>query len=119
TVQNSGWEFLLRTVNMQRASFRWETHFNISLPRNKLIDYPGLESSSHRNTLEVGRTLNLSRRYIFLGVDAETGTYAFERDANGTLVRRLFDTDSRYFGGLQNDFQYGPLSLSVFLQFTK
>ncbi|WP_257658753.1 SusC/RagA family TonB-linked outer membrane protein [Parapedobacter lycopersici] len=118
TVQNSGWEFLLRTVNVQRGRFRWETHFNISLPRNKLIAYPGLESSSHRNTLEIGRSLNLSRRYILLGVDPETGTYAFEQDANGTLVRRLFDTDSRYYGGLQNDFQYGRLSLSVFLQFT-
>src|SRR5690606_20918381 len=72
TVQNSGWEFLLRTVNVQRGRFRWETHFNISLPRNKLIGYPGLESSSHRNTYEIGRTLNLSRRYILLGVDPET-----------------------------------------------
>src|SRR5690606_27812786 len=72
TVQNSGWEFLLRTLNVAGGGFRWETQFNMSLPRNKLIDYPDLESSSHRNAFEIGRTLNLSRRYILLGVDPET-----------------------------------------------
>ena len=41
-VENSGWEVTLRSVNIQRDNFQWNTSFNLTVPRNRLVDFPGL-----------------------------------------------------------------------------
>lgn len=35
-VKNTGWEFVLNTVNVSTASFRWSTDFNLSTYKNKV-----------------------------------------------------------------------------------
>lgn len=36
-IQNRGWEFELKTINVKTNNFRWETDFNISHNRNKIL----------------------------------------------------------------------------------
>ncbi len=46
-IENSGWEFELNTVNIDKKDFKWRTYFNASIPRNKLLSYPGLANSTN------------------------------------------------------------------------
>lgn len=125
TVQNSGMEFTLRTVNFQRKNFEWTTNFNISASRNKLISYPGLESSSNANTYVLGQPINIIKLYHYTGMNPTTGVYEFE-DVNGDGVltsigdrKTIADLSPRFFGGLLNQFKYKGLRLDFLFQFVK
>lgn len=125
TVQNSGLEVTLRTTNFQNKDFDWTTHFNISANRNRLISYPGLESSTYANTYVVGQPINIIKVYNYTGMNPTTGVYEFE-DVNGDgLLTSLDDRASiadlspKFFGGLQNQFRYKKLHFDFLFQFVK
>src|SRR5262249_42599993 len=63
TVQNTGLEMVLNTVNLNRKGFVWRSSFNISIPRNKLVSYPGLASSSFKSKYQVGKSLFIQYKY--------------------------------------------------------
>ncbi|NMH24237.1 TonB-dependent receptor [Flavobacterium sp. SE-s27] len=125
TVENSGLEFTLRTVNFQRKDFEWTTNFNISVSRNKLVSYPGLESSTNANRYIVGQPINIIKVYNYTGINPTTGVYEFE-DVNGDGVitslgdrAEIVDLSPDFFGGLQNNFKYKNLQLDFLFQFVK
>src|SRR5262249_1680800 len=47
TVQNTGVELELNTVNFRTENFTWNTSINLSIPRNKLVAFPGLENNGN------------------------------------------------------------------------
>ena len=49
TVENTGWEIEATSENFRNDNFQWQTSFNISFPRNELVNYPNLEQSSFAN----------------------------------------------------------------------
>jgi TonB-linked SusC/RagA family outer membrane protein len=122
-VGNTGWEFDLRTTNISTKSFDWSTSFNLTIPRNKLISYPGLESTSDATLFAIGEPLSIVKLYNTY-VDSQTGLYTIEDyDKNG-----IFDARDRYviafkgrkfYGGLQNSFSYKGIGLDFLLQFVK
>ena len=123
-VQNKGFELTFRTVNFQRNSFEWTTSFNISANRSKLLSYPGLESSSNANRYVIGQSINISKLYLYTGVDAQTGVYSFKDYNNDGLLsiadrERLVDLNPKYFGGLQNQLTFKNVQLDFLLQFVK
>lgn len=124
TVQNSGFEFELSTTNLNKGSFKWTTSVNLTAPRNKLVSFPNIESSSYANTYEVGKSLNVQKRYHFLGLNPETGIFQFE-DINGdgaiTFADRIYSVElaQKYYGGITNSFSYKGLEVTVFLQFVQ
>src|SRR5690606_6339030 len=77
-VENTGWEIDLHTTNIQSSNFKWKTNFNISIPENKLLEYPDLESSVFANTYEIGKSLFVKNKLHRIGVNADTGVYEFE-----------------------------------------
>lgn len=124
TVQNSGTEITLRTVNFQNRHFSWTTNFNISVSKNKLISFPDLERSTYSNQFVIGEALNIQKVYHYTGIDPQTGVYTFA-DTNGdgiispldkTVVK---DFNPSFFGGLGNQFTYKRWQLDVMLQFVK
>lgn len=125
TVQNSGLEFTVRTVNFQNENFEWTTNFNISANRNKLITFPGLASSSYANIYKIGEPLNIRHLYHFTGLNPETGIYNFE-DVNGdgriTALedkKTIADLTPDFFGGLENQLTYKGFQLNFLLQFVQ
>lgn len=122
-VQNSGVEFELNTVNIANRTFSWKTSANITLPRNKLISYPGLEQSSFANTYVVGEDLSIVKRIHFLGVDPATGIALFEdvnKDNQLTFpqdYKVIGKTSPDFFGGLNNTLTYKKFELSFLFQF--
>jgi TonB-dependent starch-binding outer membrane protein SusC len=124
TVQNTGWEFGVQSRNVNSAKIRWTTSFNLTLPRNELTDFPGIENSPYKHTYEVGRPLSVQFLYTWKGVDPNTGLNVIEdSNGDGTLDdddRRLFDAfDANLYGGIQNALQIGAFEFSFLIQFSK
>ena len=124
TVENTGFEVDLRTVNIQNEHFKWTTTFNITALKNKLLKFDGLESSTFANTYRIGEPLTEFRLYQALGVNPDTGFYQFE-DFNDdgsitSLDRQWFeDLAPKFYGGLGNTLTYKNVSLDFFFQFKK
>ncbi|HTF20894.1 MAG TPA: SusC/RagA family TonB-linked outer membrane protein [Chryseolinea sp.] len=125
TVQNTGIEAELTTVNIERGSFTWTTSFNITVPRNKLIEFPNLESSSYASSYIVGKPIYIKMLYEATGVDPQTGLYTF-RDFNDDGVitseddrRNAVFVGTDFYGGLNNSISYKGWSLDIFFQFVK
>jgi len=123
-VQNTGLEIDLSSTNIQSKDFRWTSSFNISIPRNKLVSYPGLAGSAYSQTYAIGQPLYVQYLLHATGVNPQTGVYTFEdhnQDGKVDLNDRYFNTaiEKKYLGGFQNTFSYKQWSLDVFFQFVK
>ncbi|MBS1565478.1 MAG: SusC/RagA family TonB-linked outer membrane protein, partial [Bacteroidetes bacterium] len=123
-VQNSGLELTLNTKNIQTKQFSWATTFNVTIHRNKLVDFPGLATSSYSNSYVVGKSLNVIRGYQYLGVNDTTGVFRFTdvnkdgaMDANDLFV--LGTLDPKFYGGFQNSLSYKGWLLDLFFEFRK
>ena len=46
-VQNTGIELMVTTKNIRGKNFSWTTSFNVTIPRNKLVSFPDLATSSY------------------------------------------------------------------------
>ncbi|SFJ23197.1 SusC/RagA family TonB-linked outer membrane protein [Myroides guanonis] len=124
TIQNRGLELTLNTINIRKKDWNWSTNFNISLPENKLIAFPGLESSTYKNSYVVGKSINLVSTYNYEGVDPATGLYKFTDYDNNNIIntsdKRVFvEREMKFHGGLQNTISYKKFSLDFLFQFVK
>lgn len=128
-VQNTGWEFSLSGNVIKGKKLNWKSTFNITLPKNKLLAFPGLESTPYANYLIVGQSVNLIRGYKYAGVNPTTGIYQFQT-AKGDITSapqainrdNLFNIgsqDPKLYGGFRNTFEYKGFQLDVFLEFRK
>jgi TonB-linked SusC/RagA family outer membrane protein len=124
TVENSGWEVELSSLNFNTEDFRWKTSLNLSVPKNRLVSYPEIEQSSYANTYRVGHPLNISLLYRYEGIDPETGLYSIadiNDDGSYDYEDRVIirDQTREFFGGINNTLNYKNLSLQFLWQFVK
>lgn len=131
-VQNTGFEFVANSKNIDGKHFTWQTRFNIGINRNKLLAYPNLAQSPFASYFVIGKPLNNLFLLHRTGVDPQTGLYTFEdRNHDGQITvdfshpgtadddRYFYDLTTHYSGGLTNTFTYRNLSLSIFLYFIR
>ncbi len=125
TVENRGVELELRTENIKTGTFSWASSLNLSVLRNRLLEFPGLEASTYRNNFAIGESLNITRLYQLTGIDPSTGLYTF-RDFNGDGAitssedrQVLGDTTPDFFGGFSNSLTYKNWSLDFLFQFVR
>lgn len=124
-VQNSGIEIAIATKNISAKKFNWTSSFNITIPKNKLVSFPGLSSSSYSSFYREGQSLNIINKAKFLGVNPTTGTYIVEDYNKDGIIsfpadyQFLGNTDPKFYGGFQNSLEYSRVSLSFFLDFRK
>jgi TonB-linked SusC/RagA family outer membrane protein len=123
TVQNTGWEADLTVVNLYQRAIEWTTSFNLTIPKNKLVEFPDIESSSYANIYIVGKPIYIKQYYESTGVDPQTGLYTF-RDFNEDGVITADDDQKKavfvgqnYYGGLNNSLSYKGWKLDIFFQF--
>ncbi len=144
-VENRGWEFSLKSVNLDQRPFQWTSEFNIAFNKNKVLTLDGrpefLSGSgighlqiSNTVLLRVGESLgNFYGRQvegIFQNqqeIDASAqktakpGDFKY-KDLNGDDV--INDSDRTiigngypvFFGGLNNTFSYKGFDLNIFFQ---
>ncbi len=115
-VENRGWEIELNTINLANTAIKWNTAFNITIAGNKLLDFPNLEKSSYASQYSIGESLNIMKVYPYLGVDPMTGLWSVDLNAGRSVVK---DLSTKFYGGLNNQWQYGRFQLDVFIQFVK
>ncbi|SHF39275.1 SusC/RagA family TonB-linked outer membrane protein [Chryseobacterium sp. OV279] len=125
TVQNTGLEIELSGKPITTNDFKWDTGFNISFPKNKLISFPGLQGSTYANSYVIGEPVSIVKLYHLEGINPQTGQYQFT-DYNGD--GKITSPDDRqviknigieFFGGLNNSFTYKNWNLSFLIQFVK
>lgn len=123
-VQNKGFELSLNSTNIKNKKFTWSTAFNITFPKNTLVAFPGLASSTYSTQYEIGKPLNLNKGYRYAGVDPQTGIYQFVDFNSDNLIN---DNDIVYngtnqaksYGGLANNLQCKNWELEIFTEFRK
>lgn len=129
-IQNNGLELELNTQNFINDKFKWKTSFNLTLPKNKLLEID--PSYFNASSLVIGQPLSVVMRYVFKGIDPTTGRPQYAALNNGEDVGDLTFTPSqtldripvgttlaKAFGGMNNEFTIGNFDLSFFMQFVK
>lgn len=126
TIENTGLEFFVSSKNIQAKNFQWTTTMNMSIPKNKLLAFPDLETSPYNSSYVVGAPLSGQYIYVWKGVNPVTGLHEIaDLNNNGSVDYdngdKIFYTgyDPKYYGGIDNIFTYQSLSLSFSFQFTK
>ncbi|GLU45109.1 SusC/RagA family TonB-linked outer membrane protein [Allomuricauda sp. NBRC 101325] len=125
TVENTGWELGLHTINVRSDTFQWSTSLNLTFPKNKLVAFPDLEGSTYANQYVIGQPLGITKVYQMERVNPETGLYEFtDFNGDGSISsledkQVLRDLSPKYYGGLTNNLVYRKFSLDIFFQFTK
>ena len=125
TVQNTGYEIELRTVNFRKKDFSWTTTLNLTVPKNKLMAFPNLESSTYANSLVIGESLFIHKVFNYTGIDPNTGAYTFEDyNGDGQITydddrQAIVDTSPKYYGGFSNQLSYKNWGLDFLFQYVK
>jgi hypothetical protein len=124
-VQNTGFEIALQSKNVVKRKFTWTTSANITIPKNKLVSFPNLASSSYKSFLVEGQSMSTARYLSYNGVNAASGVFDFiDADSNGVVsfpndYTKLKNTDPRFYGGLQNTLTWKNFQLDFFFEFRK
>lgn len=124
TLQNSGLELELTSDIIKDKPISWTANFNISFPRNKLVSYPNIKNSSFSTRYAIGKPLSLAYLFTYTGIDPATGLYGFkdingDRNITSAFDREFYFIGQKYYGGLQNNFEYKGFQLNFLFQFTK
>nr|WP_162988911.1 SusC/RagA family TonB-linked outer membrane protein [Pedobacter schmidteae] len=123
-IDNSGWEFQLSARILEKQKLSWKVNANITLPKNKLVAFPELATSTYASLYEVGQSLNLLKVYTSKGIDPNAGLFVYnDIDGNGVFTSAdynvLGSTDPKYYGGIGTNISYAGLELDVFADFRK
>jgi TonB-dependent starch-binding outer membrane protein SusC len=132
TIENKGIELQISSKNSVKE-FKWETDFNISFNRNKVINITGQQIAKGgipgRGEVSYsveGKPLGMFYGYISGGVDPATGMlYYIDKKGESTFTPspddRTFigNPNPNFFYGITNTFSYKNFSLSIFLQGTQ
>lgn len=131
-VENRGWEFELNTVNIENNTFLWRSDFTLTVPENRLLEFPNIEQTSFANTHVIGKPLNSYLAYQLEQIDPATGlATVVDVSGNGTINANssynnrggdkvwVGSANPDWFAGLNNSFAYRGVQLDIFWQYTR
>jgi TonB-dependent starch-binding outer membrane protein SusC len=129
-IQNKGLEFQVSSANTT-GKLKWNTDFNISFNRNKVVDIDEQEIHTgdvfQRGNVSVakkGEPLGTFWGYVSEGVDPETGDMKYknlDEDAALSESDKTFigNANPKFFYGMTNTLSFANIGLSIFLQGTQ
>jgi TonB-linked SusC/RagA family outer membrane protein len=131
-VQNRGFEFELNTTNVKTKRFMWRSSANISIARNKLLAYPGLEAAYYSSGYfsqgyAIGQSLSLLSGYQYTGMANGLPTVK-DISGNGAISPGLAvnhqgdfavlgTKNPRFYGGVSNSLSLDQWQLDFLFQF--
>lgn len=125
TVQNSGVEIEIGSTNIRKQAFTWTTSLNLTVPRNKLLEFKDLQNSSYASRYVIGEPITIEKVYQSTGVDPETGLYTF-KDVDGNNIisspgdnQTIINISPTLYGGLNNSFKLKNWTFGFFFQFVQ
>jgi TonB-linked SusC/RagA family outer membrane protein len=127
TVQNTSLELAINASIVKNQTFTWTTNLNFTLPKNKLVKFPNLATSTYASSLVIGQPITIQKIYHFVGVNSLTGIYEFQ-DSHGNVTSTpdystdrisLVNTSPKYYAGFESNIQYKGWTLNFLFQFVK
>lgn len=131
SMQNMGLEIALSSDNIRPkvdGGFGWQTSFNISTQKNKVLKVVGDRMVSGRFLRENGGDFYQFYMRGYAGVDQETGESLWYTNGDQTNTTTDYSEAApfkqdksalaKFYGGLTNTFQYKGFSLSALIYFT-
>ncbi|MGF7079733.1 SusC/RagA family TonB-linked outer membrane protein [Mucilaginibacter sp. UYCu711] len=123
-VQNKGWEFDITSKNIQNNSFTWKTTFNLTMPKNTLLSFDNLATSSYAQTLLIGYDITRIYGIRFTGIDPATGLANYAPPTGSTssdpyYYNTIGKRTPDLYGGIGNSFTLKRWQLDIFGQFAK
>ncbi len=128
TLENKGFEFSFSSKNIEKSDLRWNSEFNISFNKNKVLDIVGTQlvvgtinpAGSNYNTaiVKAGQPLGSFYGKISQGVDPATGDIIFMKNQAGTSdsVGIIGNANPKFTYGFSNSISYKNFSVDVFFQ---
>lgn len=121
-IQNEGWELSATADIFRSNTFKWILSVNATLPRNKLLEFPGIESSTYAAIYKVGQSLNSIYAYQYAGINPATGQYMMtDVNGDGSLSYKDYvvsgSLDPKMYGGVNNTFNYKGIEMSIFFDY--
>jgi len=133
-VRNTGVEFNIKSFNIDTRNFTWNTEFNISYNKNKVLDVgtagPDALGGTGDTRVLVGQPIGVNYLVKFLRVDPEDGTPVFQMlDENKKPVGETKEYNaerdrqpvghpySDFVGGLNNKFTWKNWDFGVLFTF--
>jgi hypothetical protein len=130
-IENRGWEFTFTSTNIKTKHFTWNSSFNLTFNRNKLLNFPNLEASPYSTSYVIGQPVSVVFGYKYKDVNPTTGLFEFYNakgqvtsnpqyglPASGGDYVPIANREVKYMGGFGNTFSYKRLSLYLFFQFS-
>ncbi len=133
-VRNEGWEISLNGRILDTKDWHLSATFNIAINKNKLVDYPGLESSPYADMYAIGQSLSLKYLFHYIGIDPATGDFLLEdHNKDGAISYFssvipqtpqddryiVYNLDPKYTGGFGVQVGYKAFTLSSQFSFRK
>ncbi|MCJ7759491.1 MAG: TonB-dependent receptor [Gillisia sp.] len=124
-VENQGIEITIASKNYIGEDFTWNTQFNISGNRNKVLElYNGQpidDIGRGGNRIMEGQPIGIFYSYKSLGVDPSTGDIVYaDTNFDGVITSEdrtiVGNPHPDFIASLTNDFRYKGIDLSIFLQ---
>ncbi len=123
-LENKGFEFNINSTNIS-GKFTWQTSFNIAANRNKITSIVS-PMTFGRNRVQEGQPIGVFYMKKYAGVDPDNGDALYyvkegsdETTNNYSEAADMIvgDPNPKFYGGLENNFQYMGLDLKIFFQF--
>jgi TonB-linked SusC/RagA family outer membrane protein len=124
-IENKGIEVSIASQNILTDNLTWNTEFNISGNRNKVLELYNNQPIDNigrgGNRIMEGQPIGIFYSYESLGVDPSTGDIVYaDTNFDGEITSDdrtiVGNPHPDFIGGLTNNFSYNNLDLSVFLQ---
>lgn len=120
-IMNTGYELSIQKQAKAWNFFQWMSRLSLSFPRNKLQSYPNIENSYYATTRIVGEPREAVRLYHYIGVDPQTGLFAFEDyDGDGKITEKdrqfIGKPMVKMFSAWTNAFHTGKWRLEMTLE---
>jgi hypothetical protein len=134
TIHTYGWEITATTHNIRKKNFTWDTKFNFTAPRTKLLSYPGLNTLVGNANWIIGKPITGVKLFRYAGVDPAKGVYNFYDSAGvkGEYTPILSPTQLNpvsdktgfadlapvWYSGITNSFTYKHFSMDFLILIT-
>ncbi|KIA93024.1 hypothetical protein OC25_15130 [Pedobacter kyungheensis] len=128
-IRNRGIEFTINSKNIQLKDFNWETNFNMSFNRNKVMELNQglLVVNTSTQPIALGHDMDEWYMQKWAGVNPADGKPLWEKLDDPTGVTSTYNQATRQYtgkssapkfsGGLTNTLNYKNFTLSAFLNF--
>ena len=134
-VKNQGVELEISSKNFETKNFRWNTTFNISHNKNKILVLDGMQTEivSGSQIRKVGNSYRTFYLIEFAGINPETGMpqfYTNDLDENGNYIKEITEDPTKAHtialdkhaeptvtGGLSNSLRYKWFDLNFMFSY--